>query len=229
MNRGYVKVWRKIEDSGLIQLPNTLALFMHLLLRATHKDTKRGTTTGVIELKRGQYISGIHKLSEALEQTERQIRTSIDRLTKLGIITVKATNKYSVYTIENYNLYQDSDTQNDKQTTSKEQSNDKETTTKQELNNLNIKEIHTPLALLVSMGISESMAKDWLSVRKLKKLAPTKAAFTKIKNHAEANGYTFMQAVTIACENSWAGFNVDWVKSLPSNSQETPDWKKGML
>jgi hypothetical protein len=79
------------------------------------------------------------------------------------------------------------------------------------------------------MGISESMAKDWLSVRKLKKLAPTKAAFTKIKNHAEANGYTFMQAVTIACENSWAGFNVDWVKSLPSNSQETPDWKKGML
>jgi hypothetical protein len=229
MNRGYVKVWRKIEDSGLIQLPNTLALFMHLLLRATHKDTKRGTTTGVIELKRGQYISGIHKLSEALEQTDRQIRTSIDRLVKLGIITVQATNKYSIYTIENYSIYQDNDTQSDTQATSKRQSNDKETTTKQELNNLNIKEIHTPLALLVSMGISESMAKDWLSVRKLKKLAPTKAAFMKIKNHAEANGYTFMQAVTIACENSWGGFSVDWVKALPSKTKETPDWKKGML
>jgi biotin operon repressor len=140
LNRGYVKVWRKIEDSGLIQLPNTLALFMHLLLRATHKDTKRGTTTGVIELKRGQYISGIHKLSETLEQSERQIRTSIDRLVKLGIITVKATNKYSIYTIENYSKYQDNDTQSDNQTTNKRQSNDKETTTKQECKNLRIKE-----------------------------------------------------------------------------------------
>lgn len=143
MNRGYVKVWRKIEDSGLIQLPNTLALFMHILLRATHKDTKRGTTTGVIELKRGQFISGIHKLSEALEQSERQIRTSIDRLVRLEIITVKATNKYSVYTVENYSLYQDNDTLNDKQTTNKEQADDKETTTKQELNNLNTKELNT--------------------------------------------------------------------------------------
>lgn len=113
---------------------------MHLLLRATHKDTKRGTTTGVIELKRGQYISGIYKLAEALEQSERQIRTSIDRLVKLEIVSVKATNKYSIYTIENYSKYQDVDTQSDNQTTNKRQSNDKETTTKQEFNNLNIKE-----------------------------------------------------------------------------------------
>jgi hypothetical protein len=140
MNRGYVKVWRKIEDSGLIQLPNTLALFMHLLLNATHKDRKVGTTTGVIELKRGQFISGLHKLSSKLEQSDRQIRTSVDRLVKLGIISVQATNKYSIYTIENYGLYQDSDTQNDKETTNNRHSNDKETTTKQELNNINIKE-----------------------------------------------------------------------------------------
>jgi hypothetical protein len=146
MNRGYVKVWRKIEDSGLIQLPNTLALFMHLLLNATHKDRKVGTTTGVIELKRGQFISGLHKLSSKLEQSDRQIRTSVERLVKLGIITVKATNKYSVYTIENYGLYQDSDTQNDKETTNNRHSNDKETTTKQELNNLNTEEVNTSVS-----------------------------------------------------------------------------------
>jgi hypothetical protein len=234
MNRGYVKVWRKIEDSGLIQLPNTLALFMHLLLNATHKDRKVGTPIGVIELKRGQFMSGRIELAARLKQTEQQIRTSLKRLETLGIITTEATSRFSVYTIENYSKYQDSDDANNQpnnqQPTNKQPADNQQITTKQELNNLNIKEIHTPLALLVSMGISESMAKDWLSVRKLKKLAPTKAAFTKIKNHAEANGYTFMQAVTIACENSWGGFNVDWIKAQVSKQDtERENVLKGML
>lgn len=88
---------------------------------------------------------------------------------------------------------------------------------------------HTPLALLVSMGIPESIAKDWLSVRKLKKLAPTKAAFTKIKKHAEANGFTFVDAITICCEQSWGGFNVEWTKNLPSKKEDIPEWKRKML
>jgi len=57
MQRGYIKVWRKIEDSGLLHMPNTLALFMFILMKAMHKDCKVGTSTGVVELKRGQYIS----------------------------------------------------------------------------------------------------------------------------------------------------------------------------
>jgi biotin operon repressor len=144
MNRGYVKVWRKIEDSGLIQLPNTLALFMHLLLNATHKARKVGTPSGVIELKRGQFISGRIALASRLEQTERQVRTSITRLEELGIISIQTTNKFSIYTIENYNKYQDSDEanvqQNDQQATNNRPADDQQTTTKQELNNLNIKE-----------------------------------------------------------------------------------------
>jgi hypothetical protein len=227
VQRGYVKVWRKIEDSGLIQLPNTLALFMYLLLNATHKDRKVGTTTGVVELKRGQFISGLHKLSSKLEQTDRQIRTSIDRLVKLEIITVQATNKYSVYTIENYGLYQDSDTQNDNQTTFNRQSNDKETTTKQELNNLNIKEKHkAPLAMLVSMGVSEKLAKDWLAVRKVKNSANTETAFNAIKKHAEENGYTFAQAVQISTENNWAGFRASWVVKEAQGKAGSP--RKGV-
>jgi hypothetical protein len=144
MNRGYVKVWRKIEDSGLIQLPNTLALFMHLLLNATHKDKKMGTPTGVIELKRGQYVSGRIALASKLKQTQQQIRTSLKRLEELEIITIESTNKFSVYTIENYSKYQD-DTREDnqqinQQATNKQPTDNQQTTTKQELNNLNTKE-----------------------------------------------------------------------------------------
>ncbi len=144
MNRGYVKVWRKIEDSGLIQLPNTLALFMHLLLNATHKDRKVGTPIGVYELKRGQFMSGRIELASRLKQSEQQIRTSLKRLEDLEIITSKATSRFSVYTIENYNKYQDeqptNNQQDNQQTTNKQPTDNQQITTKQELKHLNIKE-----------------------------------------------------------------------------------------
>lgn len=140
MNRGYVKVWRKIEDSGLIQLPNTLALFMHILLNATHRDRKIGTPTGVVELKRGQFISGRKELAARLKQTEQQIRTSLDRLVNLEIISIIPTNKYSVYVIENYNKYQDEQPTDNQQITINQPTDNQQITTKQECNNLNIKE-----------------------------------------------------------------------------------------
>lgn len=130
MHRGYVLVWRKIQDSGLMQMPNTLAVFLHILFSATHKNIKVGTTTGVIELKRGQYISGLNRLSKDLKQSVQQIRTSLSRLEQLEIISIKSTSKYSVYTIENYDIYQDVNTL----ATNKQQTDNKQTTTKQEHN-----------------------------------------------------------------------------------------------
>lgn len=149
MNRGYVKVWRKIEDSGLMQMPNTLALFMHILFNATHKDRKLGTPIGIIELKRGQYVSGRIELSQRLKQTEREIRTGLSRLVDLSIISIETTNRYSIYTIENYGVYQDSDQQNDQQMTIKRPADDHQTTTKQECNNLSIKECNIPYQQIV--------------------------------------------------------------------------------
>ena len=137
MNRGYVLVWRKIQDSGLMQIPNTLAVFLHLLFSATHKDIKVGTPHGVIELKRGQYISGRKKLAEELEQSERQIRTSLDRLVELEILTIKSTTRYSIYTIENYGLYQDANQKPTNETTNGRPTDDQRTTTKQTHNTQN--------------------------------------------------------------------------------------------
>ena len=125
MNRGYVLVWRKIQDSGLMQMPNTLAVFLHLLFSATHQTLKVGTTTGVIELQRVQYISGLYLQSKDLKQSVQQIRTSLARLEQLEIISIKSTSKYSIYTIENYDIYQDPN----KLATNKQQTDNKQTTT----------------------------------------------------------------------------------------------------
>jgi len=102
-----------------------------------------GTPTGVLELKRGQFVSGRIELASRLKQTEQQIRTSLKRLEELAIITIQTTNRYSVYTIENYSKYQDEqlsdNQQSNQQTTNKQPTDNQRITTKQELNNLNIK------------------------------------------------------------------------------------------
>lgn len=214
MNRGYVKVWRKIEDSGLIQLPNTLALFMHLLLNATHKDRKVGTPTGVVELKRGQYISGRIALAARLEQTERQVRTSLTRLQELEIISIQTTNKFSIYTIENYSKYQDvdnsNDQQNDQQATSKRPADDQQTTTKQELNNLNIKELKQKPMAKKTFALPDWINKDhwdaWHSCSKRKHASASQKelAVRKLSEWKE-QGIDYALALENAAIGGWQG------------------------
>ena len=129
MHRGYIKIWRKTLDSGLIQLPNALALFVYMLLNATHKPIRYGT----VDLERGQLVTGRHKLAADLVMSERSIRTALEHLIKLDFIASSSTNKYTVYTIVNYSKYQDcdipTDQENDQQPTSNRPATDHYTKT----------------------------------------------------------------------------------------------------
>lgn len=141
MHRGYIKIWRKTLDSGLLQLPNSLALFVYMLMEATHKPIRYGT----VELKRGQLVTGRHKLSTELGMSEQSVRTALEHLIKFDFVTSKATNKYTVYTIVNYNKYQDMDSapnqQNNQQVTSEQPTSNQQVTTIQEHKHINTKEI----------------------------------------------------------------------------------------
>jgi biotin operon repressor len=210
MNRGYVKVWRKIEDSGLIQLPNTLALFMHLLLNATHKSRKIGTPTGVVLLQRGQYISGRIELARKLKQSEREIRTSVTRLVDLGIVSQKTTNRYSIYTIENYALYQDIDQPNDQQATSGRPADDQQATTKQELKNLSIEEEKHSEKKTFSLPswVNKSHWDIWHSKgkRKAASVEQKQLAVDKLTRWKE-QGLDYGKALEDAAEGGWQGLH----------------------
>lgn len=214
MNTGYIKIWRRLEDSGLLQMPNTLALFVFLLMRSMHKDCKVGTAIGVIELKRGQYISGRSKLASDLNQSEREIRTSLARLQELQIIDQQTTSRYSIYTIVNYEKYQGSDQQTTSTSTSRRPADDQQTTTKEECKELknvkNTKNISAS-ALLASLGVCESVADDWIAVRKSKKAAITKTALEGIASEAAKAGMSIECALKVCCERGWSGFKASWV------------------
>ncbi|HYD33015.1 MAG TPA: hypothetical protein VEA39_00470 [Methylophilaceae bacterium] len=215
MNRGYVKVWRKIEDSGLIQLPNTLALFMYILLNATHKNRKVGTPTGVIELKRGQFISGRIELAARLKQTEQQIRTSLNRLVELEILTIESTNRFSVYTIENYSKYQDEveqdNQQNSQQTTNKQPADNQQITTKQELKHLSIEE-EKPMSAKKTFALPEWINKQhwdiWHSKGKRKSASAEQKqlAIEKLTRWRE-QGLDYAKALEDAAEGGWQGLH----------------------
>jgi sarcosine oxidase delta subunit len=61
-------------------------------------------------------------------------------------------------------------------------------------------------------GVSESLWKDFLAIRKAKKLPVTDTAIQGLKREAAAAGKTLSEALTICCERGWGGFNAKWLE-----------------
>lgn len=107
MQRGYVKLWRKTLDSGLLQNGPAWQLFGYLLLRATHKPYRTIVGGVVCELAPGEVVFGRSKAAADLGLGEQQIRTALNLLKKMKIATSRSTNKFTVVSLVNWHNYQD--------------------------------------------------------------------------------------------------------------------------
>jgi len=112
---GWVKLWRKSLESGLLQNHELWAFWCWCLLKATHKEHKQMVGWQTVELQPGQFIFGRKQAASELALTERKIRTCAKKLENLGNLTINSTNKYSIITIVNWETYQQSDQQSDQQ------------------------------------------------------------------------------------------------------------------
>lgn len=108
MERGYVKLWRKCLDSGLLNNATAWQLFGYLLLKATHRPHKQVMSGAVFDLQPGDVIFGRAKVAEELGIGEQSIRTALKLLEKLEIVTSRATNRCTVVSFVNWHRYQDS-------------------------------------------------------------------------------------------------------------------------
>lgn len=66
------------------------------------------------------------------------------------------------------------------------------------------------LKMLIDLGVDESIAKDWLAVRKAKRAPLTETVLTELKLEAGKAGITVADAVLICAKKSWQGFNASW-------------------
>ena len=82
---------------------NGFRLFYHCLLH-TNLEDKRYCGK---EIKAGQFVSSITRISAETGLTESQVRTALKKLKDTGYISTKSTNKYTIYTVIGYQEYID--------------------------------------------------------------------------------------------------------------------------
>ena len=125
---GWLSLHRRFLEWEWFGKPEMVQLFIYLLLSANHTDGKwRG-----VEVKRGQLITSLERMSAATSLSQRVVRTCVNRLKSTGEITTESTNQFTIVTICNYDKYQDSesvsnkpiDTQPDKRATNERQTSD---------------------------------------------------------------------------------------------------------
>jgi len=125
---GWTKLHRKFLSWEWFDISDMVKLFIFLLLSANHTD---GIWRG-IEIKRGQYLTGLNSLNEKTKISIQTLRTCLKRLEKTGEINMQVTNKYRLITICKYESYQDTQQATNKLPNKQLTSNQQATNSKQE-------------------------------------------------------------------------------------------------
>jgi uncharacterized protein YdaU (DUF1376 family) len=71
-------------------------------------------------------------------------------------------------------------------------------------------------------GVSESIFKDYMEVRKAKKAKWTETALKGLIRESEKAGISLQEAMQICCERGWIGFKADWIQQEAKKAQELP-------
>jgi len=128
---GWVKLHRKFNNWEWKDSPKHVALFLHLLLNANHKDN---SWKGIM-VSKGSLITGRKALSIGTGISERSIRTILKDLKSTNEVTIEPTRKFSIITITNWDEYQVTDRVSDQQVTNRRPATDHQTTTNKNVKN----------------------------------------------------------------------------------------------
>ena len=131
--KGFIILHRKLLSWEWYDEPNTLRVFLHLLLKANHTDNVwRG-----IPIKRGQHLTSFDIISKELKLTIAKTRVAIRNLQKTGEIARSSGSQHTVFTVNNYDSYQDNSRQIACGIANVQQTNDKPIATNNNVNNEN--------------------------------------------------------------------------------------------
>jgi uncharacterized protein YdaU (DUF1376 family) len=72
-------------------------------------------------------------------------------------------------------------------------------------------------------GVSDSLFKDFLEVRKTKKAKWTETALKGLQREASKANMTLEQVMQMCCERGWAGFKAEWAKDVAVANQPNND------
>lgn len=106
MAEGFVKVSRRLLDNGIMGNGPAFQLFMFFLLSAAYQPHKHVVRGQVFELEPGQLVFSRAEAAAKLNLGEQQIRTALQLLKNLEIVTSSPTSKGTIISIINWDRYQ---------------------------------------------------------------------------------------------------------------------------
>ena len=109
MNRGYIKLFRKIEDNEIFidkEPFDKRSAWIDILLMVNHKDGSAFQGMNKIVIKRGQKKTSITKLAQRWHWGERKVSAYLKMLQAEGMIYLEISNKGVLITVVNYETYQ---------------------------------------------------------------------------------------------------------------------------
>ena len=128
MEKGYIKLHRSMLDNPISKKSDYAWLWVKLLLKANHKESKFVFNNKIVVLKAGQLLTGRKKLSKETGIKETQVYKILKYLEMEQQIEQQKTNKFTIITIRNWDKYQVKEQQieqpSDNQATTKRQPSD---------------------------------------------------------------------------------------------------------
>lgn len=140
----WIKIHNKLLDWEWASCPETMALWIHILLRANYEDKRwQGIT-----IPRGSFVTSVDNLASTTGLSAQQVRTSLKRLISTSEITSKSTNRFTIITVCKYDSYQLNEESINKQNneplnnqaTNEQQTDNKQITTTADIKNTRHKE-----------------------------------------------------------------------------------------
>lgn len=197
---GWIKLHRKtLENPIICKDGDYMAVWVYILLNATHKEAYMMFGGEKILLEPGQLITGRKSISEKLNISESKVQRILKSFENEQQIEQQTSNKNRLITILNWCLYQESEQQIEQQV------NNNRTTSEQQVNtNKNVKNVKNDKNIYkeIYSEISDLYNSICLSFPRLTKLSDSRKKAIK----ARLNTYTvedFKKLFTIAEESDF--------------------------
>lgn len=138
MHRGFITIHRKILDNPVVfKDADHVAVWVYLLLNATHKKYPVLFQGRSIELQPGQLITGRLSIADKLKINQNKVQRILEMLKNEQLIEQQTSNQNRLITIVSWGKYQTSEQQNEQRVNNDRTTGEQRVNTNNNVNNVN--------------------------------------------------------------------------------------------